>query len=293
MWQRGFRAVAVIGASKNAGKTTALNALTAALLERRERPGLCSVGVDGEASDVWLATPKPAVTVTAGALVVTALQAVQAAEGRLKVLQTLDFASSLGPTVLAQARVAGPVMLCGLAHRGHLAQAMAALRAAGADRLLVEGAYHRQAAADAEGMDALGLAIGALLPLHEAVPTLRALATPQDNDLPQTLDVVGGLTDARLAQLDLTGVRCLRVTSQGAVLLTTAAHARLTQRGIRLTARTIRPLACLTANPHRPDRDEDVDAAAFCAQVAVWATSQGVAVPVVDVVAGRTMRSEG
>ena len=103
VWQRGFRAVAVIGASKNAGKTTALNALTAALLERRERPGLCSVGVDGEASDVWLATPKPAVTVTAGALVVTALQAVQAAEGRLKVLQTLDFASSLGPTVLAQA----------------------------------------------------------------------------------------------------------------------------------------------------------------------------------------------
>jgi hypothetical protein len=284
--------VAVIGASKNAGKTTALNALSAALAARKERAGLCSVGVDGESSDAWLATPKPAVAVARGALVVTAQQAIHGADGRLKVLQTLDLPSSLGPTVLAEARAAGPVLLCGLAHRGHLAQAMAALRAAGADRLLVDGAYHRQAAADAEGIDALVLAVGDVLPLDAAAPTLRALTTPLDRDEPATHDVVGGLTDARLAQLDLTGVRVLRVASQGAVLLSAAGHARLAQLGVRVTARRIRPLLCIVANPHRPDR---VDAAAapqaFFTAVAAWAEAVGVRAPIVDVVAG--LRSQG
>ncbi len=290
VWRAGHRAVAVIGASKNAGKTTALNALSAALAGRKERAGLCSVGVDGEASDAWLATPKPAVAAHKGALVVTALQALHAADGRLKLLQTLDFTTSLGPTVLAEARVAGPVMLCGLAHRGHLAQAMAALRRAGADRLLVDGAYHRQAAADAAGVDALVLAVGAVLPLADAVPTLRALATPQDRDEPQTLDVVGGLTDARLSQIHLAGVAVLRVASQGAVLLSAAGHARLVRLGIALTARQTRPLLCLTANPHQPDGAQAA-AADFAQQVRSWAAEQDVDVPVVDVVAG--LRRDG
>ena len=287
VWQHGLRTVAVIGASKNAGKTTALNALSAALAERQERAGLCSVGVDGEASDAWLATPKPAVTVAKGALVVTALQAVQAADGRLKVLQTLDVVSSLGPVVLAAARAAGPVLLCGLAHSGHLALALAALEAAGADRLLVDGAYHRQAAADAPGVDGLVLAVGAVLPLAEGLATLRALATPGDRAAPHTRDVAGGLTDARLAQLDLAGVQVLRVASQGAVLLTAAGHARLARLGVQLTAQRARPLVCLTANPHRPDRGDAVALAGDdLAQVQRWAAAAGVAVPVVDVVAG-------
>ena len=286
VWQLGYRAVAVIGASKNAGKTTALNALSAALAQRTERAGLCSVGVDGEASDAWLATPKPAVDVAKGALVVTALQAIHGAQGRFKVLQTLDMTSSLGPTVLAEARVPGPVLLCGLPHRGHLRQALAALRAAGADRLLVDGAYHRQAAADAAELDALVLAVGAVLPLAEAVATLRALTTPADRDLPQTCDVAGGLTDARLAQLDLTDVAVLRVAGQGAVLLSAAGHARLARLGIRLTARQTRPLACLTANPHQPNRLADTSsAAAFQDHVRQWAAQQDVHVPIVDVVA--------
>ena len=287
VWQLGYRAVAVIGASKNAGKTTALNALSAALGQRNERAGLCSVGVDGESSDAWLATPKPAVTLAKGALVVTAQQAVHATAGRLKVLQTLDFDSSLGPNVLAEARAPGPVMLCGLAHRAQLAQAMAALWAAGADRVLVDGAYHRQAAADALGIDALVLAVGAVLPLADAVPTLRALATPQDLDEVATREVRGGLTDARLAQLDLAGVRVLRVASQGAVLLGAAGHALLARHGVRLTARHTRPLACLTANPHRHDGSGSTEAAdAFAARVRDWACAQGVSLPVVDVVAG-------
>ncbi len=286
VWRPGYRAVAVIGASKNAGKTTVLNALSAALTVRNERAGLCSVGVDGEPSDVWLATPKPAVAVAKGTLVVTGLQAAQQAGTTLKVLQTLNFASSLGPVVLAEARSPGTVLLCGLAHRGQLTEAIAQLRTAGADRVLVDGAYHRQAAADAEGIDAVVLAIGAILPLDDAVPTLRALSTSLDRDVPHTRDVTGGLTDARLALLDLTDVAVLRVASLGAVLLSGAGHARLARLGVRLTARHTRPLACLTANPHRPDRGDTVAASAFVQQVAQWAAQQGVYAPVVDVVAG-------
>lgn len=286
VWQPGYRAVAVIGASKNAGKTTALNALSAALVGRDERAGLCSVGVDGEASDAWLATPKPPVMANRGALVVTSLQAVHAAEGRLKLLQTLDFVTSLGPTVLAEARASGPVLLCGLAHRGQLTQAVATLQAAGAARVLVDGAYHRQAAADAEGIDALVLAVGAIVPLREALPTLLALATPLDRGEPQTRDVAGGLTDTRLLQLDLTGVTVLRLVSQGAVLLSLAGHAHLARVGVRLSVRRIRPLACLTANPHRPDGGADRPADLFIQEMQDWLAQLKVDVPIVDVVAG-------
>ena len=219
VWEVGYRAVAVIGASKNAGKTTALNGLSAGLFARNERAGICSVGVDGEASDAWLATPKPAAWAAQNVLVVTALQAAQKTDGRLKVLQDLGFSSSLGPTVLAQARLPGPVLLCGLAHRAHLNLAMQALRDAGADRMLVDGAYHRQAAADAPGVDALVLAVGAVVPLAHAVPTLLALTTPHANARLRTLELVGGLTDARLAELDLTDVEQLQVATQGALLV--------------------------------------------------------------------------
>ena len=280
VWAQGWRTVAVIGASKNAGKTTALNALLAAVVARGERAGVCSIGVDGEASDVWLATAKPSVHLEKDALVVTARAALT---DRHREVHPLGFSTGLGDTVLAQVRAPGPVLLAGLAHRGHVEQAMAALQAAGAQRVLVDGAYHRQAVADAPGVQALVLAVGAILPLDQATATLLALTVPADVGEGTRVDVPGGLTDARLATLDLTGVHALRVAGPGAVLLSVRGHERLAARHVRLVARRSVPLACVTANPHVP-LGEDHAAQAYADEVQRWLAAHGVTVPVVDVV---------
>ena len=282
VWTHGWRAVAVIGASKNAGKTTALNALLAAVVARGERAGVCSIGVDGEASDVWLATAKPGVHLEKDALVVTARSALT---DKHKILHSLGVSTGLGETVLAQVRAPGPVLLAGLAHRGHVEQAIVALQAAGAQRVLVDGAYHRQAVADAAGMQALVLAVGAILPLDQATATLLALTVPADLDVADGahLDLPGGLTDARLAALDLAGVKTLRVTGPGAVLLSARGHQRLAARHIGLVAQRSVPLVCVTSNPHVP-LGHDQPADAYLANVQAWLATLGVRVPVVDVV---------
>lgn len=278
VWARAWRVVAVIGASKNAGKTTALNALVAAVARRGEVCGLCSIGVDGEASDAWLATAKPSVLVEKGGLVVTAAAALT---DRFRVIHDLGFSTGLGPTVLAEARAPGAVLLAGLAHKRHVEQAILALQAAGATRVLVDGAYHRQAVADAIGVEALVLAVGAILPVEDATATLLALTVPASDE--PALDVTGGLTDPRVAALNLEGVRVLRVAGPGAVLLSAQGHQKLARLGVRLVAQRSLPLACVAVNPHVPlgtDRDPE----AFAAEVRAWLVGQGVAVGVVDVV---------
>lgn len=292
MWQRGARAVAVIGASKNAGKTTALSALLRAATATGNRVGVCSMGVDGETSDAWLATAKPQVDVERGTLVVTSAAAIAATAGRVVARQTLGFASSLGPTLLAEVRAPGAVLLCGLSHRGQLETALAALHAAGAQRIAVDGAYHRQAAADARGLDALVLAVGAVVPLTAAVATLRALTTPAAPSGPSAAtalrrrEITGGLTDARLHALDLADIDVLGVPSLGAILLSAVGHAALQRAGVQLVAGRTLPLLCLVSNPYDPQSATRAEPLRHLLALRDLALAHGRAVAAVDVVAG-------
>jgi hypothetical protein len=55
----GRRSVAVVGTSKNAGKTVVTSALARALGDARTPFGLCSIGRDGEAFDALEGGTKP------------------------------------------------------------------------------------------------------------------------------------------------------------------------------------------------------------------------------------------
>jgi len=301
VWDRGFVRVAVLGASKNAGKTTALNALAAAASARGERVGLCSVGLDGEAFDAWLDTPKPRVRVEKGSLVLTDSHSAQAAGNLLRVLGPAGFSSALGPSVLCEARGPGGVQLCGVPHRAHLIAAVRALQAAGAERVLIDGAYHRQAAAHADVADALVVAVGAVLgedaqtAAAGAATTLAALATPGEAELPLPaegwLDVPGALADHWLPKLLQPGVRVLRVEGPSRVLLSAAGHAQLARRGVRVVAARPLALAAVASNPHRPG-GVDEDGAQLQAAVAAVLRGLGLAVPVLDVVRGVVLSPE-
>lgn len=284
--------IALVGTSKNAGKTTVLNALTSLLTSQGAVVGVASMGLDGEDTDAWLDFAKPKVLVERGTLLVTAERLIDRTAGALQLLGPVaGVQSSLGPLVVARARGPVGVQLCGVSHRAALAQAQAALLAAGATRLLVDGAYHRQAAAHPAVADATLVAIGAVLGaepaalLHAALPTLLAMACPADPAAFDALDVTGALTDARLAALPLRAGQVLRVADPSRVLLSLAGHERLARSGAVLRCAQAVPLLGLCCNPFRPG-EAPLDATTLPAALAVAARAAGLSRPVLDVVAG-------
>lgn len=297
----GLRRIAVVGSSKNAGKTTALNTLLAVCAARGEVAGLVSMGRDGEAVDAWLDFPKPQVRVEKGTLLVTAAEAAQRAGRLLETVLTLESTSALGANVLARARAPSGVELCGVPHRSAVIEAVRALQACGAERVLVDGAYHRQAAVHPQVADAVVISVGALLSedVEQAAlaawPTLWALSRPAWDGAAPALPWTGGLTDASLPQVliqtaalaNSAGAPLVLVASDPSrLLLTDRGIALLQARGVQVAVREAVPLLAVTTNPLRPG-GIDADPRQWLDAVARLLKDRGLAaVPVIDVVTG-------
>lgn len=289
VWQPGVRVAALVGTSKNSGKTTTLNALLADLSARGERAAVVSIGLDGEDRDAWLDTPKPWIYLEKDSLVATSASLV--AQRSFEVVADLGIASSLGPTVVARARGPQPVQLAGIAHRGQLIKAVAALQRAGADKVVVDGAYHRQAAAHPAVAQRVIVSLGAILgddpqsAVQAATPTLWAMSRPTWRDDAGTAhELPGALSDAAVEKLP-PGLQNLLVLDPSRILLSAAGRQRLERLGVQLWVQQPVPLAAITLNPHRPG---GLDAAS---QALALAVRQGLGpavagVPLLDVVSG-------
>lgn len=290
VWRDGVRRVAVIGASKNAGKTTALLALLAASSAEGLAVGVVSVGLDGEARDAWLDVPKPQVRLEKDHWLVTALPFAEAAGSALHIVETLPLATALGPTVLARAKSPVAVQLCGIGHRRALVQAIAALQAR-VPRVIVDGAYHRQAAAHPSVADALVVAVGAVaddddaVAVDRATATLRALLVRVGAADAGMVAVAGGLTDALVGE----GCSGFAVQDSSRILLTGRGWAALDRQRAHVVAQAAVPVAAVVSNPWRPD-GHSADAGHFQNLVrAAVGRCGGQRVPVTDLVSGRQL----
>jgi hypothetical protein len=198
--ERGVHRIAFVGATKHAGKTTAMNAFLRELAASSESQrsarsaqaytlesqhalesqqgwhssgqspreiagatvGVCSIGLDGERLDAILGLAKPPVEVAAGTLVATAERAISAASAPLEWLFATGIPSPLGEVVVVRATEPTNVLLAGVRSRQHVATVMEALTRFGADYVLVDGAFDRVAAAAPGLVDAVVLAVGAV-----------------------------------------------------------------------------------------------------------------------------------
>ncbi|SFU63490.1 hypothetical protein [Alicyclobacillus macrosporangiidus] len=175
---RGWRRIAFIGASKHAGKTTAVNFVIRqaqaagrdpATLEERHTGaggltvGLCSIGLDGERLDTVLGVPKPDIVVPAGALVASAEEALAQSDAPLEWLEVLPIGSPLGDVAIVRVLEPGRVMLAGVRQRVHVRLVLDRLTAHGAQLCLVDGAFDRAAAAIPGLVDAAVLAVSPVL----------------------------------------------------------------------------------------------------------------------------------
>lgn len=156
------RRIAVVGLAKNVGKTTLLNWVLDELKQvSRLSVGLASIGVDGEAFDVWDLHEKPAITISEGMWIVTAKTALQQSSARFRIVKQLKETSPLGPVYLMQCTTAGNVKLAGTHRQIDIGQTMKEFQARGVHMALVDGAYDRLAAASSEWCDSFILCTGA------------------------------------------------------------------------------------------------------------------------------------
>lgn len=149
--------VAIVGTSKNAGKTSLLNHLL--WRNRALAFGVFSTGIDGEKEDAIFLKPKPAVQLYAGTLFCCDSNALRDLGSRVEILASLAepgrelfIARSLG---LIKSMITGPATASA---QIELAQRMLEL---GADKVLVDGALDRKSIALSPRIDAIALVLGA------------------------------------------------------------------------------------------------------------------------------------
>jgi hypothetical protein len=160
--QKRIETIAIVGLSKNAGKTTVLNALVRRFSGRLHL-GLMSIGVDGEERDAWSGREKPVIPVLEGMLVASASMALDVNPGHWEILESCGIDSTMGEVFLARAKQETRVKLAGIPTREKALKATRLLKEAGADLVLLDGAYDRKSASSPLVSDAVVGVVGASL----------------------------------------------------------------------------------------------------------------------------------
>ncbi len=158
-----WRTLAVMGMSKNTGKTVALNHLLAQAAQDGISVGVTSIGRDGEERDQVFFIPKPPVRVWSGTLVATARATLPRAKVRCEFIDNTGIASAMGEIVIVKTLDQGQMEIAGASRGSDQRQVIARLQQCGATQVLLDGALGRSQHASPAIADAVLLATGAAL----------------------------------------------------------------------------------------------------------------------------------
>ncbi|KLU62449.1 hypothetical protein CEB3_c11830 [Peptococcaceae bacterium CEB3] len=151
---RKFRLLVFAGLVKNAGKTTAFNAVNRYFArEVREAPGITSFGYDGEERDALYDVPKPPVQAYSGQLLLTAASflgqrqeagVLSGEAGKaFEILESWGDHPQYGPWLIVRCLRDVSLHLAGPSSLPELARGMKRLEALGAGRIHLDGALGR------------------------------------------------------------------------------------------------------------------------------------------------------
>ncbi len=160
----GLSSLALVGLSKNAGKTTCLNHLIRAWHQAGDsRPlALTSIGRDGEEEDVVSGQPKPRVYVYSGTYLATAKSSLGRCDALLDIQALSGIRTNFGEVVICKALSDGYVELAGPSQAADLLECERLLRYQDPSVFMViDGALSRRAQAGGGLTQALILAVGA------------------------------------------------------------------------------------------------------------------------------------
>jgi hypothetical protein len=188
--------LAVMGMTKNTGKTVALNHLLAQAASCQVAVGVTSIGRDGEDRDMVFFIPKPPILVWPGTLVATARATLQRAKVRWKLIDSTGIDSPMGEVLVVKVLEYGEMEVAGASRSTDQLTVIARLKQCGASLVILDGALgrsHHASPAIANGVVlATGAAIGggiqdvirktrdrlAILGIAQADEALRSLCQP-------------------------------------------------------------------------------------------------------------------
>lgn len=167
LWRRiqaqELRTLAVMGMTKNTGKTVALNHVLAQAASAHVAVGVSSIGRDGEDRDQVFQVPKPPIVVWPGSLVATARATLQRAKVRWKLLGATGIDTPMGEILLVQVLERGEMEVAGASRSSDQHTVIARLQQCGAALVLLDGALGRSHHASPAIADGVILATGAAL----------------------------------------------------------------------------------------------------------------------------------
>ena len=247
----GAGSLAVVGTSKNAGKSVVIGALVDALARSGVAFGLCTIGRDGEAADALDGGPKPRFFARPGMLLALPAALVPRSPA-LELLEDTGEQSALGGILIARVRAPGYVEIAGPPSAAALRRVADALRRR-AGFVLIDGAVDRIAALRG-GEDAVVVAVGAAtaptpaLAVDAVAALVARLRLPSADPLAPAVRVAGGLTAAAAADF-------VRRGEKRAIVVPDATHVAFGGRTFLALAakldlrceRPLHPVACTVA----------------------------------------------
>ncbi|QDZ27217.1 hypothetical protein [Noviherbaspirillum sp. UKPF54] len=167
LWNRirdcGMTTVAVMGMTKNTGKTVCLNHLLAQARAHNTAVGITSIGRDGEERDQVFSILKPPVLVAQGCLVATARDTLLRAKVRWKQIGGTGIDSPMGEILVVRALDAGEMEIAGASRSHDQHRVIALLKQCGAGLVILDGALGRSHHASPAIADGVVLATGAAI----------------------------------------------------------------------------------------------------------------------------------
>jgi len=256
----GARRIAFLGLAKNVGKTTALVAALAELHRTGVVVGTTSAGRDGESFDAITGEAKPRFRIFPGQLVASAATTYASASFPASPIVALPFSTRFGMVEIRRAEGEGEIEMIGPSTASQMAQTSAALEAAGAERVLLDGAIGRRAFACVRVADAIVLSVGMAAgeSLEAVLNATRAavelILLPEAQAGARTRDVDGALTEVWLAENPPEPGDTLVAEDFTAIFLPPPRRRALKERGVGLAVRRRARLLALTSNPTAPAR---------------------------------------
>ncbi len=211
LYDRDYRAIAIVGMTKNVGKTVTLNYLVAEFEKAGHSLGLVSAGYDGERFDRLTLKDKPRIYAPQGTYAATARACFDAAQAELELIETTDLSTPLGPVCLARVKESGLIELAGPGSVSGLKSLIDKMSVLGAEYVFVDGAINRIASASPLVTGGTVLATGASLGptmedvIRKTVYRKVMLETPLADDNQLYDAACGGLVNGSAAVLNRDG----------------------------------------------------------------------------------------
>jgi hypothetical protein len=277
----GMSSLAVVGTSKNAGKSVVIAAVAEALAREGTPFGLASLGRDGESVDALEGTPKPRFWLHPGATFATAAGLVPRSPAA-EIVAVTNERCAVGTIVIARSRAPGYVEIAGPPSAAALRRIVTALRKQ-CRFVLIDGAVDRIAALRG-GEDAIVVAVGAATAstpsraADECAALVGKLRVPPSDAAHDGIAIDGALTASAAAAFVRAGERRqIVVNDPTQIAFGGRAFLELARRLDLRCREPLHPIACSVA-PLGPER-------AFEPHIFSREVAQRTQLPVYDVYA--------